>query len=132
MLFFTAWGFLVWLIATLIFRTSGQFFFHPENSLALVLMFVAAVPLIAGVMYPIYVWKKVSPADRPLAAIYAIMPALVLDVFSVLWFPSVFPNLPATTSVAFAAWLLWGYFLILLTALVPPQVSVDKSFTNMG
>jgi len=132
MLFFTAWGFLVWLIATLIFRTSGQFFFHPEDSLALVLIFVAAVPLIAGVMYPTYAWKKVSPAERPLAAICAALPALMLDVLSVLWFPSVFPNLPATANVAFAAWLLWGYSLILLTALLPPQAWVYKSITRIG
>lgn len=127
MLFFSLWGFLVWLVGTLIFRMVGQFFFHPESPLLLVLLFVAAVPLLVGVIYPVYSWKQVGPAERPLAAICAALPALVLDVFSVLWFPSVFPNLPPTTNIAFAAWLLWGYFLILVTALIPPQVAVDKS-----
>ncbi|HEY9846300.1 MAG TPA: DUF5367 domain-containing protein [Candidatus Caenarcaniphilales bacterium] len=99
----------------------GQFFFHPENPLLLVLLFAATVPLIAGVLYPVYGWKKVIPAERPLAAVCVALPALALDVLSVLWFPWVFPNLPPTASSCFAAWLLWGYFLILATGIMPLQ-----------
>ncbi len=123
MLFFSVWGFCVWLVATLVFRLAGQFFFYPENTLLLVSLFGVTVPAIAGVMYPAYHWKKLSSSQRPLAAICAALPALVLDVFSVLWFPSLFPNLPVTASTAFAAWLLWGYFLILVTALMPSGVT---------
>ncbi len=126
MLFFSFWGFLVWLLGTLVFRFGGQFFFHPESPLFLGLLFGATVPLIAGAVYPVYRWKKVSPAERPFAVVCAALPSLILDIFSVLWFPSVFPNLPPTASVTFAAWLLWGYFLILATALIPPEAAATE------
>lgn len=132
MLFFSLWGCLVWLVGTLVFRLGGQFFFRPENPLLLILLFVATVPLIAGVVYPVYNWKKLSSAERPLAAICAALPSLMLDVFSVLWFPSVFPNLPATASASFAAWLLWGYFLVLVTALIPPQAAMYEPTCEAG
>lgn len=127
MLFFSLWGILAWLFGTLIFRIGGQFFFFPENPLSMILVFGASIPLIASLSYPIYSWKQISPSERPLAVVSAALPSLVLDAVSILWFPAVFPNLPVTASAPFAAWLLWGYFLFLATALIPAGAGMSAT-----
>lgn len=132
MLFFSLWGILAWLIGTLIFRIGGEFFFFPENPLSMILVFGASIPLTAILSYPVYSWKQISPSERPLAVVSAALPALVLDVLSVLWFPAVFPNLPVSASAPFAACLLWNYFLFLAAALIPTPAGIVEATRHGG
>jgi hypothetical protein len=48
------------------------------------------------------------------AAVLVVLPGILLDTASVLWFPSVFPNLPPSAGLPFAALLLWAYGIALL------------------
>jgi hypothetical protein len=47
MSFFIFLGFLYWLVASLVLRFVGQYFFSPENLSMMILLFVAMVPLMA-------------------------------------------------------------------------------------
>jgi hypothetical protein len=91
MSFFLLWGFGLWLEATLALRVAGQFFFNLET---LLLTFALTVPLIAIATYPVYPARKLAPSERLVAAVYMVLPGMLLDVLSVLFFPLVFPNLP--------------------------------------
>jgi Family of unknown function (DUF5367) len=56
------------------------------------------------------------------------LPGMVLDVFSVLFFSQIFPNLSPKAVQPFSALLLWGYAVVLMTALIP---LVTKQGTNL-
>lgn len=115
MSFFVLWGFILWLCGALIFRVTGQFFLNPADQFLLILIFIATIPLIAVATYPVYESKKICFSERPLAAILIALPGMLLDIFSVLFFRSVFPNLLPAAITYFSVTLLWGYSLILLT-----------------
>lgn len=53
------------------------------------------------------------------ATVLVVLPGILLDTGSVLWFPAVFPNLPASAGMPFASLLLWAYGVALLAALWP-------------
>ncbi len=115
MSFFYAFGFLLWLGATIIFRLWGHYFLVPDQPLLVTVVFIAAIPLIAGVTYPLYKWRGVTRADTAKAALGLALPGMLLDIVSLLNFEAFFPNLETRVSSYFAAWLLWAYSLILLT-----------------
>lgn len=127
MSYFLLLGFGIWFVATLAIRVEGQFFFNPNSLETLLLTFALAVPLIATLTYPI---RRVAPSERPIAAVYMVLPGMLLDVFSVVFFPLVFPNLPPTAVQPFSAFLLWGYGLMLLTGFIPKLTALDISRTK--
>jgi hypothetical protein len=51
-----------------------------------------------------------------------VVPGLLLDAGSVLWFDRVFPNMQGSAGMPFASLLLWCYGVALVTALVPGGV----------
>ncbi|MEH7437313.1 DUF5367 domain-containing protein [Neobacillus drentensis] len=111
------WGILLWLGATIIFRIGGQLFLIPGNHLLIILTFILAVPLIAGTTFPYYRWF--APAtNRVLTAVLIALPGMMFDIFSVLYFEKLFPNLDPSAESLFSAWLLWAYSLILLSGFV--------------
>ncbi len=118
MWFFPLWGFLVWLLATLIVRVSGQHFLDTDEPVIVAFLFLGTIPLIAAVTIPIYDWRKVSLHDRPAAAILMSLPGILIDVVVVLMFSTVYPNLGDVAGL-FGAWLLWAYGLVLITGLLP-------------
>ena len=118
MAFFVFWGFFLWAVGTLVFRFAGQYFFTPDNTLAIVLIFIGILPGIAAVTYPVYAWRKITPSSRPLAVIYMAFPGLLLDAVSVSFFPKVFPNLSLEVERYFAGGLLLAYGVAVLTGFV--------------
>lgn len=112
-----AWGFLLWLVATLLFRLFGHLFLIPGHNFLLIVTFLMAIPLITVATYPYYHLMKISESKRLLAAIQIAIPGMFLDIFSLIFFNEVFPNLHTDTTSYFAAWLLFAYSIILLTGI---------------
>lgn len=110
-------GFLAWLAATIVLRFVGQFFFATPLALVLTFVVVGAVLLLALPL--LFARARMDPVRRMRVALSLALPGMVLDIFSVTFVASVFPNLPATAHAAFAGCLLWAYSLVLLSALVP-------------
>jgi hypothetical protein len=118
MWFFPLWGFVVWLLATIVVRVSGQHLFVSDQPVIVAFVFLGTIPLIAAVTIPIYDWRRVNLQDRPTAAILMSLPGVLIDVAILLAFSSVYPNLEDADGL-FGAWLLWAYGLVLITGLLP-------------
>jgi hypothetical protein len=117
-MFFITFGVLIWFVGTIAFRLIGQFVLDPSNAMLTIGIFIAMLPLIV-MMYGIYIWKQVSISDRTKVAISVALPGMLLDVNSILFFPTVFPNIDPNANGLFAALMLWGYGLILLSGFLP-------------
>jgi hypothetical protein len=115
-------GFIVWLAITLIFRFTGQSFFHPGEA-GLYLLFGAS-PLVMAVL-TVLVLRVLGEAkiDRAEAAIAFALPGMLLDVYAMNAFPDVFPNLDASLDGAFAAMKFLGYGAILIIGLVTSRIA---------
>ena len=98
-------GFALWLGGTLMLRCAGQYLLHPDRPLAIAILLAASLPLMALVARS--VCAKLPRAQWPRAGIFLVMPTLVLDTFSSVFFATVYPNLPAEAAGLFAGWILW-------------------------
>lgn len=114
---YALWGFTLWLIATIAFRLFGHWLLG--SPVALLALFVAAVPLIYLCTAALYRWRSVNDADRIRCSVCIAVPGMLLDIFSLLFYRHVFPFIPVEGAVALAAWLMWAYGLILLFGFAP-------------
>lgn len=73
------------------------------------------IPIIWVVTIPIYSLKKLSDLKQIQAAICIALPGMLIDAVVLIFFETIFTNLPADLDRYFASWLLWAYSLILLT-----------------
>lgn len=122
-MFFLFYGFLVWLGATIIFRSIGQFFFTLDQPFFLIATYLLVVPLIFVVTYPIYRWKRVNALQQVKAAILIALPGLLIDSIVLVFFSTIFVNLEPAMDRIFGSWLLWAYSLILLSGFLPIKKS---------
>ena len=115
-------GLAVWFAATLALRLAGQFVFRGGGSLRLAILFGVTAVVIAVFLYRVV--RSLPSRDAGLrAAVLIVVPGLLLDAGSVLWFRAVFPNLPDSAGMLFASLLLWAYGIALLTAVWPREAS---------
>lgn len=115
--FFFAWGFLIWLAATVVFRLFGQFVLVPGDELRLAVVYLLTVPGIAAFMHLLYASKGLDGRDCLLAAACAVLPGMLLDVLAFAFFGVFYPNMQLAAAPYFGAFLLWAYVLVLLTGL---------------
>ncbi|EFV79662.1 MULTISPECIES: DUF5367 family protein [Cytobacillus] len=110
-----AWGFLLWMSATILFRLFGQTFLIPGQVFLVLSIFILAIPLIIIATYPYYYFREIPETERLKAAVQIALPGMLLDILSIIYFAKVFPNLTNDSLPLFASWLLWAYSLILIT-----------------
>lgn len=106
-------GFLGWLVATIAFRLIGQYLLDPSNIALSIGLFLTTTIAVMIAMTGVFVWQKVDAIARPKVALLIALPGMLLDAGSVLFFPSVFPNIDPSANVLFAGLMLWGYSSIL-------------------
>ena len=114
-------GLAVWLLATLAIRLWGQIVFHAGSTTRWAVLFgVTAV----GIAVPISLLVRSLPTREAglRAAVLVVLPGMLLDTGSVLWFRSIFPNLPEMAGMPFAGLLLWAYAVALLAGVWPRRV----------
>ncbi|MGJ7909948.1 DUF5367 family protein [Neobacillus sp. LXY-1] len=63
----------------------------------------------------ILLFQKIPDPFRLKAAVQIAIPGMILDIFSVIYYNKVFPNLSIETLPIFSAWLLWAYSFILIS-----------------
>ncbi|WP_370222731.1 DUF5367 domain-containing protein [Cytobacillus sp.] len=110
-----AWGFLLWVSATILFRLFGQIFLIPGQAFLALSIFILAIPLISIATYPYYYFRHIPETERLKAAVQIALPGMLLDIISIIYFAKVFPNLTNDSLPLFASWLLWAYSLIFLS-----------------
>lgn len=111
-------GVAIWLVATVLMRLDGHYFFQPDNPTLMGVVFLAmliAMPLLA---ISIFRWRRVPVQQRAAVAIALAAPGMLLDVLTTYFFAQVFPNLNPVGDGAWGAVLLFSYALFLLPALV--------------
>lgn len=116
--FFLAMGVVIWLIATILLRFVGQYLLIPGNRPLAVGAFIGVAGLMLFLMAALYRTKRVRGPERLIAATLFALPGMLLDAGTVLFFRDLFPNMIPEANALFAAWLFWGYSVVLLTGLI--------------
>jgi hypothetical protein len=108
MIFHSLVGFVLWILATLLFRFYGQAFFYPDI-LVVSILFIVAAPVLWGFMVLYLGILNVLPENRALAAIGFVLPGIALDSLVTANFAFVFPNIDMSMDGMFGALMLWSY-----------------------
>jgi hypothetical protein len=107
-------GFTIWLLASIALRFWGQHLFNPSSTLSVALLLICSAPLMLWL--PRQILRRVTPHARALVAIALVAPGMLLDTFSTIWFPLVFPNIRPDAGALFGGWLLLCNVLVLIGA----------------
>lgn len=99
-------GLALWMIGTLILRLAGHLFLPSDSTPAWVALYLLGAVAMSVVARAIYLWAGIPAAEWRAAAAVLILPTLVLDAFTALFFVRAFPQLNPGVSGAFAGWML--------------------------
>lgn len=111
-------GFIIWLLATILFRFAGQYFFLTDVPAALIGLYLIVIPILGLVTtYVFNRYKLDKPASAQSAAMM-VLPGMILDSFCIEFFAFVFPNLPEKDGATFGSWLMWAYATVLFFSLI--------------
>jgi Family of unknown function (DUF5367) len=99
-------GFAVWLVGTLAVRLGGPACLPGRTPAAWLSLYVVSAVAMGGLSRAVCIWGRIPPADRPRAVTTLILPTLMLDACSALFYPHVFPNLDPASAGAFGGWML--------------------------
>jgi len=117
---FFAIGFLVWLLATIVFRLAGHLFFLDDDPAILTLLWLATIIALFSFAVLLFRWRRLTRAQQFEAAALMVIPGMVLDAFITEGFEMVFLNMSADAAGSFGAWLLIAYASVLVAAFIPP------------
>lgn len=109
-------GFVIWLIATIVFRFAGQMFFVPDETPRMI-VFVATPVVVGLATFLALKILKEARGDEAEAAVGIALPGILLDAFVVHEFPRIFPNLDPTLDGAFGSLMLLAYATVLFVGL---------------
>ena len=107
-------GFMIWLLATVALRFWGQYLFHSGSTRSIAILLACSVPLM--IVLPRWIFRHRTPETRAVAAIALVAPGMLLDTFTTIWFPVVFPNISAGAAALFGGWLLLCNVTVLISA----------------
>lgn len=116
--FSLAFGFSVWLVATLVFRFLGPAFFLIENNLFLAILFLATIPLLYFLAKWVFNKYKLAGDAKLRSAVLMAVPGMICDVACLKFHTIVFPQFTPAQSVVLGAWLIWAYVMVLLIGLM--------------
>lgn len=121
-------GFVLWLVAMIVFRFLGQDFFAPDGPPFLV-MAGAAIVISAALTFLCLRLLREAHGDEAEAAIGLALPGMLLDAFVVYEFDLALPNLSPSMAMPFGALMLLAYGAVLfvglsMTALAPQDERV--------
>ena len=100
-------GFAIWAGATIALRLAGQYILRSP-----IILLAVSIPVMIGVALAVLRRSRTPAMD----AIYLAAPGMLLDAISAVWFPAIFPNVPADKAGLFGGWLLLCNVVVLLTA----------------
>ena len=116
-IFFLIYGFILWLAGTVLFILAGQYFLNPDSVVLIIVSFLAAIPVVAILTYPIYSIRKLDAAARKSASVQIALPGMILNVLCVAFFANIFQNMMSEAGIYFGSLFLWIYSLVLISGL---------------
>lgn len=99
-------GFAFWLLGTVVLRLAGHLVLPQHSTAGWVALYFASAAAMAAVARGIYQWAGIARGAWLSAASVLILPTLVLDAFTSLFFARAFPQLDPGVSGAFGGWML--------------------------
>lgn len=114
------WGLGIWLAATIALRLAGQHLLRPKDPAGTAILFAVSFPLMAWIVRRLCRRFRLPPEEWPAGGISMALPTLLLDPFSTMFFPMLFPNLPQELAGIFGGWMLWCCAGALLGAMFRP------------
>lgn len=125
-------GLAVWLVATLAIRLTGQYLLRTDGGASSLALLFGVTALAIAVPISLLA-RRLPTADAGLRAVVLIaVPGLLLDAGGVLWFRTVFPNVPESSGTPLAALLLWACGIALLAGAWPRRTKWSGSQHTSG
>jgi hypothetical protein len=121
-------GFLVWLVATLLFRIAGQHFFIVDNTLVMIILYIILIPALGFVATTVFNICKLDQLESIKSAAIMVLPGMLLDTVCVQFFEKLFPNMPEIYSKTFASWLMFAYAIVLIFGLLRKKQTNKNGF----
>jgi len=100
------WGGLLWVAGTIGIRLAGQYLLRPHRVLPTTLLYLISFMLMAWVVRRICQRLQLERELWFKATTLLILPTAILDPFSCLFFPRVFPNVDPAAAGIFGGWML--------------------------
>jgi hypothetical protein len=113
-------GLIVWFAATIALRLVGQHLLRPADPVGTFVLFATSFPLMAWLVRRLCVGAHLSSEQFLAGAVSVALPTLLLDPFSCVFFPMLFPNMAPQVAGVFGGWLLWCCAGAIVGALIPP------------
>ena len=101
------YGLTIWGAATLALRLAGQHILHPGDWGGTIVLFAFSFPLMAWLIRRLCHRSGLPPEQWLAGAVSVALPTLLLDPFSSVFFPIVFPNMAPQVAGTFGGWMLW-------------------------
>lgn len=111
--FCLAYGFTVWLLATLPFSFAGHHFFLIENKIIMASFYIGVIPLLYFIVTPVFKKFKLTQDERVLSVVLMSLPGIILDALCIKYHELIFPTLSMEASMALGSWILWVYAVVL-------------------
>ena len=112
-------GFLIWLLATVALRLIGQHVLRPRDPWGTLILLAVSFPLMAWLVRRLCDQAHLAPEQRLAGAASVALPTLLLDPFSCVFFPVVFPNVAPQLAGIFGGWMLWCCAGAIVGAVIP-------------
>jgi hypothetical protein len=100
------YGLALWIIGTVGIRFAGRGLFHPDRPLSTVILYLVSFVLMALLIPRIPRSLKIENGSRFAAVSLLILPTLILDPFSCLFFSTIFPKIAPAAAGLFGGWML--------------------------
>src|SRR6476660_9225537 len=99
-------GVVLWLVGTAGIRLAGYRLLQPDQPVRTLVLYVISFALMVALGARIVAKLRLKREERFQAIALVMLPTLVLDPFSSLYFGSVFPNIDVRAAGAFGGWML--------------------------
>jgi hypothetical protein len=100
------YGLGIWIFASLALRLGGQHILRPGSWIGTLVLFAVTFPLTARLVRGLCQRFQVPREQWPAAAVWILLPTLLLDPFSSAFFPVVYPNMAPELAGVFGGWML--------------------------
>ncbi len=112
--FSLAFGFFVWLVATLVFSFWGHTFFPVAAGLMLFAFYLLVVPVLYFLVNWVFQQFALSDNEKIRSALLMALPGMFLDVLCIRSHAWVFPGFTTDQVIGLGSWVLWVYGIVLL------------------
>jgi hypothetical protein len=97
----------IWIGANAALRLAGQHLLRPGDLTRTLVLFAFSFPATAWIVCRLCRRFQLRRDEWPVGAVSLLLPTLLLDPFSSMVFPVVFPNMAPEVAGTFGRWMLW-------------------------